>query len=67
VADRERQEEQRRVFDRLFDAAFGRRETNLAKKYQKGDLAWSGSGTQPAWIEQHLALGGTLKELEAPL
>jgi DNA-binding protein H-NS len=32
-------------------------------KYQKGDLSWSGRGTQPSWIKQHLALGGTLEEL----
>ena len=34
-------------------------------KYQKGENAWSGRGTQPAWVKQHLALGGTLEELLA--
>jgi hypothetical protein len=29
-------------------------------KYQKGENAWSGRGTQPAWLKQHRALGGTL-------
>jgi len=29
-------------------------------KYQKGENAWSGRGTQPAWVKQHLALGGRL-------
>jgi DNA-binding protein H-NS len=40
--------------------------TSPAKpKYQKGELCWSGRGTQPAWVKQHLALGGTLAELVA--
>jgi DNA-binding protein H-NS len=40
--------------------------TSPAKpKYQKGDNAWSGRGTQPAWVKQHLALGGTLNDLTA--
>jgi len=34
-------------------------------KYQKGDNAWSGRGTQPAWVKQHLALGGTLQDIAA--
>jgi DNA-binding protein H-NS len=34
-------------------------------KYQKGDNTWSGRGTQPAWVKQHLALGGTLQDLAA--
>ncbi|MET4257236.1 DNA-binding protein H-NS [Bradyrhizobium sp. S3.12.5] len=34
-------------------------------KYQKGENAWSGRGTQPAWVKRHLALGGTLDELVA--
>jgi DNA-binding protein H-NS len=33
-------------------------------RYQKGENSWSGRGTQPAWVKQHLALGGTLAELE---
>jgi DNA-binding protein H-NS len=33
-------------------------------KYQKGDNTWSGRGTQPALVKQHLALGGTLEELQ---
>jgi DNA-binding protein H-NS len=32
-------------------------------KYQKGENTWSGRGTQPAWVKQHLVLGGTLEEL----
>ncbi|MBU6463468.1 MAG: hypothetical protein KGL35_20605 [Bradyrhizobium sp.] len=32
-------------------------------KYQKGDLSW-GRGSQPAWIKQHIALGGTLDDLQ---
>ncbi len=32
-------------------------------KYRKGELTWSGFGSQPAWVKQHLALGGTLDEL----
>jgi hypothetical protein len=39
--------------------------TAPAKKYQKGENARSGRGTQPAWLKQHLALGGTLNELVA--
>ena len=35
-------------------------------KYQKGENSWPGRGTQPAWVKQHVALGGTLAELEAP-
>jgi DNA-binding protein H-NS len=34
-------------------------------KFQKGDQSWSGRGSQPAWVKQHLALGGTLDELAA--
>lgn len=34
-------------------------------KYQKGKLSWSGRGTQPGWVKQHLALGETLEELKA--
>ncbi len=34
-------------------------------KYQKGENSWSGRGTQPAWVKQHLALGGTLQDLAA--
>jgi DNA-binding protein H-NS len=30
-------------------------------KYQKGDQLWSGRGTSPAWVKQHLALGGFWK------
>jgi DNA-binding protein H-NS len=33
-------------------------------KFQKGDQSWSGRGTQPAWVKRHLALGGTMGELE---
>lgn len=32
-------------------------------KYQKGENTWSGRGTQPAWVKQHLALGGNLEDL----
>ena len=40
-------------------------ETAPAKpKYQKGELTWSGRGTQPSWVKQHLALGGSLDELK---
>ena len=39
--------------------------TSPAKtKYQKGDQTWSGRGTSPAWVKQHLALGGTMTDLE---
>lgn len=31
-------------------------------KYQKGELSWSGRGTQPGWIKQHLALGGPYRD-----
>jgi DNA-binding protein H-NS len=37
------------------------------QKYQKGDQTWSGRGTSPAWVKQHLALGGTLDDLKVPL
>ena len=33
-------------------------------KFQKGENSWSGRGTQPAWVKQHLALGGTMRDLE---
>jgi len=35
-------------------------------KYQKGDLSWSGRGSQPGWVKTHLALGGTMEELASP-
>ncbi|MDN3273627.1 H-NS family nucleoid-associated regulatory protein [Frankia sp. RB7] len=35
-----------------------------APKYQKGDAVWSGVGSQPTWVKQHLALGGTLDDLK---
>lgn len=38
--------------------------TPAKPKYQKGENVWSGRGTQPAWVKQHLALGGTLEELQ---
>ncbi|MDN3273349.1 H-NS family nucleoid-associated regulatory protein [Frankia sp. RB7] len=33
-------------------------------KYQKGSDVWSGMGSQPAFVKQHLALGGTLDDLK---
>ena len=32
-------------------------------KYRKGDETWTGVGSQPSWVRQHLALGETLEEL----
>ncbi|MCA1381208.1 hypothetical protein [Bradyrhizobium sp. BRP23] len=31
---------------------------------RKGENTGSGRGSKPAWVNQHLALGGTLAELE---
>jgi H-NS histone family len=33
--------------------------------YRKGDETWTGVGSQPSWVRQHLALVGTLEELSA--
>jgi DNA-binding protein H-NS len=32
-------------------------------KYRKGEETWSGAGSQPKWMRDHLAGGGTLELL----
>lgn len=35
-----------------------------APKYRNGDETWSGNGSQPKWVRDHLAGGGTLERLK---
>lgn len=35
----------------------------VAMKYQSGTNSWSGRGSKPQWVQNHLEKGGTLEEI----
>lgn len=67
LADRvaARQRELQAEADRIGGLLEGRVKPKRAPKYRKGDETWSGVGSQPKWVRDHIAGGGTLEQLKA--
>jgi DNA-binding protein H-NS len=60
-----RQKELQGEAERLGALVGGKVQPKAPAKYRKGADSWSGRGSRPAWVQQHLDAGGSLEELKA--